>query len=152
MSSTLRFTQWLSVEWRSALLGSLTSVPITIGLNIIYQSDVTIAGGVVLFGAFIAGVLATRASARSELAGFRAGFLCALWILVVMAPALVQFVGEVGVNWLGSPIATALGWLLLLVFYATAMVLCGVVGSLCGRVGGWVTTVVTGRNIVTPDA
>jgi hypothetical protein len=152
MSSTLRSTRWLSAEWRAALLGSLASVSITIGLNIISQSDLTIAGGIILFGAFIAGVLATRTAARSDVAGFRAGLLCALWILVVMGPPLVRFAGAVGVNGLGSPIATALGWLLLLVFYATMMVFCGVVGSLCGRVGGWVTTVATGRNIVTPDA
>lgn len=152
MSSIGVSTRWLSTEWGSALLGSLTSVPITIGLNIIYQSDLTVAGGVVLFGAFIAGALATRASARSELAGFRAGLLCALWILLAAFPALVRFASEFGVNWLGSPLATVVGGLVLVVFYATAMVLCGVVGSLSGRVGGWVTTTVTGRHVATPDA
>jgi hypothetical protein len=152
MSSTLRSTRWFSAEWRAALLGSLASVPVTLGLTILYQSDVSITGGIVLFGAFIAGALATRASARSDVAGFRAGLLGALWVLLVTFPALVRFASEVGVDWLGSPIATVLGGLLFVVFYATAMVFCGVVGSLCGRVGGWVTATVTGRRVATPDA
>jgi len=109
MSSIGVSARWFSAEWRAALLGSLASVPITISLNIISQSNVTIAGGIVLFGAFMTGVLATRTSTRSELTGFRAGLLCALWILVVTSPPLVRFVGEIGVNWLGSPIATVLG-------------------------------------------
>jgi len=152
MSSILRSGRWFSAAWRAALLGSLASIPITLGLSVFTQSALTIAGGIALVGAFTAGALATRASVRSDVAGFRAGLLGAVWVLLVAFPTLVGFAGEFGVDWLGSPIATALGWLLLLVFYATTMVFCGAVGSLCGRVGGWVTTTVTGRNTVTPDA
>ncbi|WP_407661630.1 DUF5518 domain-containing protein [Haladaptatus caseinilyticus] len=70
--SSLRF---VPSTWRFALIGALASFPVTVFVNWLPNSKAEMAGGIMIFGAFIAGVLSRLRSTNPDVAGFRTGLL-----------------------------------------------------------------------------
>ncbi len=94
-----------------------------------------------IFGGFIAGVLAAIRLTDPEAAGFRAGVLAVLIGLFTPLAATIWSLTENAVIAWPSPfdivIVVALG--------AVALVLVPSFGLVCGRIGGWVASAVTTR-------
>jgi len=65
----------LPPAWRFALIGALASLPVIPILNRLPNSEATVGGGIMIIGAFIAGVLAAIRSLDPSAAGLRAGFI-----------------------------------------------------------------------------
>ena len=143
MNSPLRI-RTLSSAWRFALIGALASLPATIILNWLPNSEANLAGGIGIIGGFIAGFIAATRSAEPDAAGFRAGLLGG--IIGFLTP-IVTGVGIVIEN-------TAVAWpsLSRTVFLvgAGAVLLCiaPIFGLVCGRVGGWTATTIAERGSV----
>ena len=70
----------LPPAWNCALIGTVASLPAVLLLNWlpdwIGQADIT--AGIYIFGAFVAGVVATRRSSQPRAAGLRAGVIGAV--------------------------------------------------------------------------
>ncbi|WP_161991526.1 DUF5518 domain-containing protein [Natronorubrum aibiense] len=124
----------LPAAWRFALIGALASLPITAILNWLPNSEASIGGGIMIFGAFIAGAIATIRSSDPNAAGLRTGFIASIIALTI-------FVVTVG--------TTATWPLPRVVFFvfASGMIVCvaSLFGLGFGRVGGWVANTVVSR-------
>ncbi len=59
--------------WRFALVGALASLLVTVFVNWLPNSKADMAGGIMIFSAFIAEVLTGLRSTDPDAAGFRAG-------------------------------------------------------------------------------
>ncbi|QFU84579.1 hypothetical protein GCU68_18335 (plasmid) [Natronorubrum aibiense] len=133
MVSSLR-VHALPAAWRFALIGALASLPITAILNWLPNSEASIGGGIMIFGAFIAGAIATIRSSDPNAAGLRTGFIASIIALTI-------FVVTVG--------TTATWPLPRVVFFvfASGMIVCvaSLFGLGFGRVGGWVANTVVSR-------
>lgn len=132
MDSPLR-TRTIPSSWRFALIGALASLPVTVIVNWLPASETNIAGGIMIFGAFISGFIAETRSTEPDVAGFRAGFIAG--VMAVLIPLLAE---------VGTSIEnTTMAWLSPseMVFFvgASAVILClaPIFGLVCGRVGGW---------------
>lgn len=140
MTSPLR-VHTLPPPWRFALVGALASLPLTAVLARLPDSEATIGGGVMILGAFVAGVLAAIRSSDPGAAGLRAGFIGAVLGLLV-------FVVTAG---------TAATWSLprvLFWVFASGLVVCiaPLFGLGFGHFGGWVANVVASRWTTGADA
>jgi hypothetical protein len=130
----------LPAAWRFALVGAVASIPVAAVLNRLPNSEATVGGGIMIIGAFIAGVIAAIRSGDPDAAGLRAGFLGGVLAVLVFAVTVVSTAvrGTTAV-WPPSRV----------VFYALAsgLVLCvaPVFGLGFGRVGGWVVHTVAAR-------
>ena len=119
-------------SWRSALIGALASLPVAVLINRVPNSEATIGGGIMIVGAFIAGVIAANRSTDAAAAGARAGILGGV---VGVATFLVTVASDVlsgsSASW---PVSRV-------VFFGFASVLflfvAPVFGLVFGRVGGW---------------
>ncbi|MGM0591567.1 MAG: DUF5518 domain-containing protein [Halobacteriota archaeon] len=124
----------LPAAWRFALIGALASLPISVLVNRLPNSEATIGAGIMIVGAFIAGFIAAIRSANPDDAGLRAGFIGGVL-------AVLTFVVTVG--------KTAAWPLSRVVFFVFASgVILGVApifGLGCGRIGGWVANTVFSR-------
>jgi hypothetical protein len=118
--------------WRIAVLGTAASVPATVVLNWLPDSEATVGGGVMIVGAMIAGALAVGRSVDPDAAGLRAGFLGGI-------VAILTFVVT------GAPAATWSPSRLAFFGFAGGVVLCisPVFGTVSGRVGGRVASILT---------
>ncbi|MFC7028961.1 hypothetical protein ACFQJ5_17260 [Halomicroarcula sp. GCM10025324] len=118
-------TYTLSVAWRFAILGALVSLPLSVVVNWLPDSEATVGGGIMIIGAFIAGVIAAIR---------RAGFLGAV-------VGVVTFLFTVG--------TTTVWPLSRVVFFvfASGLVLCvaPIFGLVFGRVGGLIANAVSAR-------
>jgi len=126
-----------SSAWRFALIGALASLPVTALVNWLPDSEADIAGGIMIFGAFIAGVIAEGRSTRSSAAGLRAGLLGG--VIVTLTPVVTVE---------GRSIDTLMTWpspYSLVGLAAVSLVLAALFGVVFGRIGGWVATTVTTR-------
>ena len=130
----------LSTPWRSALIGAVTSLPVAAVLNRLPNSEATIGGSIMIFGAFIAGAIAAIGSTDPEAAGLRAGFLggvlaVLLFVMTVISSAVS---GTMGV-W---PLSRVVFWV-----FACGLFLCvaPIFGLGFGRVGGWLGNTVASR-------
>nr|WP_323171213.1 DUF5518 domain-containing protein [Natrialba sp. PRR66] len=124
----------LPAAWRFALIGALASLPVTAVLEWLPNSEATIGGGIMIIGAFIAGVVAALRSSDPSAAGLRAGFLGSTIELFV-------FIATEG---------TAAIWSLpRVVFFVfiSGLVVCASVlfGVGFGCVGGWMANTVVSR-------
>ncbi|PHQ45383.1 hypothetical protein DJ68_13145 [Halorubrum sp. C3] len=122
--------------WRAAVLGTIVSLPATVIINWLPNSEATAGGGAIIVGPMIAGAVAANRSVESSAAGLRAGFLG----------------GVVAVSGFLLTEATAVAWSLnTIVFFliAAGMLLClsPVFGLIFGRIGGWVATTVGGFGV-----
>lgn len=109
--------------WRIAILGTIASVPATVVVNWLPDSEATVGGGVMMIGAMIAGALAVSRSVDPSAAGFRAGILGGI-------VAILTFVGTE---------ALAVTWSLSrLVFFTIAGVGILCISPVFGLVSGWV--------------
>jgi hypothetical protein len=135
MSPSPLHTRSLPATWRFAILGALVSLPITVVVNWLPDSRATIGGGIMILGAFIAGVVAATRSTDSGAAGLRAGLIAAV-------VSVVTFVVTGG-----TTVAWPLSRVVFFVF-ASGLVLCvvPVFGLVCGRVGGWIVNTVASRS------
>lgn len=132
--------QTVPSAWRFALIGALASLPVVAILNRLPNSEATIGGGVVILGAFIAGVIAAVRLTDPAAAGLRAGFLggvlgvCSLIVTVVSTAT-----SGTAAAW---PLSRVVFWV-----FAIGLGLCvaSVFGLVCGRVGGWVVHTVVSR-------
>lgn len=120
--------------WRFALIGALASLPITATFHWLPNSEATVGGGIMIFGAFIAGVIATTRSSDPGAAGLRAGFIGALLELLI-------FIVTVGTT-VAWPLSRVVFWT-----FASGVVVCAAVlfGLGLGRIGGWVVNTVSVR-------
>lgn len=88
--------QTVPSAWRFALIGALASLPVAAIINLLPNSETTISGGVVIIGAFIAGVIAALRVTDPDAAGLRAGFLggvlevCSFIVTVVNTATVVR--------------------------------------------------------------
>lgn len=129
--------------WRFALVGALASLPVTALVNWLPDSDADVAGGIMIFGAFIAGAIATVRSSDPDDAGVRAGVLGG--VTAVLTP----------IGAADSPsVDTLIAWpspYRLVFLIVVALVLASLFGLVFGRIGGWVATTVTTRSTATPS-
>lgn len=109
--------------WRIAIFGTVASVPATVILNWLPDSEATVGGGVMIIGAMIAGALAVSRSVDPTAVGLRAGFLGGI-------VAILTFVVTKAPTATWSPSR--------LVFFAIAggAVLC--ISPVFGLISGWV--------------
>ncbi len=122
--------------WHVAILGTIAALPVTVVINWLPNSEVTVGGGVMLVGAIIAGAVAANRSVEPSAAGLRAGFLGGMIAISV-------FVLTEG---------TTVTWSLnTIVFFliACVMFLCisPVFGLISGRIGGWVANTVADSRV-----
>ncbi|WP_256391091.1 DUF5518 domain-containing protein [Natronoarchaeum rubrum] len=128
-------------SWRFALVGALASLPITAVLNRLPNSEATVGGGIMIFGAFIAGVVAAIRSSDPSAAGLRAGFTGAvLGVLIFLLTAGTT------VAW---PLPRVVFWI-----FAGGLVVCvaSLFGIGFGRAGGWMANTVASRWSADADA
>lgn len=133
MSSSLVRTHTLPPAWRYAVVGALASLPLAVVVNWFPASEANLAGGIMIFGAFIAGLVAATRSTEPDAAGFRTGLLAgAVGTLAPIAAAAGAAIENGVLAW---PTTAEM------VFFvgASAVILClaPVFGLMCGRVGGW---------------
>lgn len=109
--------------WRIAILGTIASVPATVVVNWLPNSEATVGGGAMMIGAMIAGALAVSRSVESSAAGLRAGILGGI-------VAILTFVGTeaLAVTWSPSR--------LMFFIIAGVGILC--ISPVFGLVSGWV--------------
>ncbi|QCC59000.1 DUF5518 domain-containing protein [Natrinema thermotolerans] len=131
----------LPPAWRFALIGSIASLPVIAVLNWLPNSEATIGGGIMIIGAFVAGVIAAIRSSDPGAAGLRAGIIGgALGLLVVIVTA-------------GTTATWSLQRVVFIVI-ASGLVVCvaPLFGLGSGRVGGWVANTVGSRRTTNADA
>ena len=128
----IRLSHLLSSSWRTATLGVLASLPATVLLNWLPNSEANVAGGVMIVGAAIAGALADGPD-ESAAAGARAGFIGGVIAVLVLAI-------EAGPTVLGP--TTQVPFLI----FSVAAVLCvsPLFGWVFGRLGGWIRERIAG--------
>jgi len=126
-------TPTLPPAWRFALIGAVASLPVAVVVNLLPNSEATIGGAFIIFGALIAGGIAATRSADPEAAGFRAGFLGGVvGVLGLIATVFRPALGGGAVAW---PSLFELGFII----FASGLTLglTPVIGLACGRIGGW---------------
>lgn len=69
------FHRSVPLVWRFEFIGALDSLPITVLVNWLPNSEANITGDIMIFGAFIGEVIATIRSTDPDAAGLRAGLL-----------------------------------------------------------------------------
>ncbi|MDS0294003.1 DUF5518 domain-containing protein [Halogeometricum luteum] len=111
--------------WRFALFGAIASLPVTALLNWLPNSEATIGGGIMIFGAFIAGTIAAIRSSDPGAAGLRTGFVAGLVGLVISMVTV------------GTAVRRPL---LGIVFCGLLLCVSSLFGLGFGRAGGWVAT------------
>jgi len=113
--------------WQVAILGTIASVPATIVINWLPNSEATVGGGVMIIGALIAGGLAGNRSIDPGAAGLCAGFLSGL--IAVSVFVLTE----------GTTVAWSLNTIVFFLI-AVVVILClsPVFGLIFGQIGGWV--------------
>ncbi len=126
--------------WRAAVLGTIVSLPATVIINWLPNSEATAGGGAIIVGPMIAGAVAANRSVESSAAGLRAGFLG----------------GVVAVSGFILTEAMAVAWSLnTIVFFliAAGILLClsPVFGLIFGRIGGWAANTVGGFGVDQPS-
>ena len=126
--------------WRATIIGTIAALPTTVIINWFPNSEVTIGGGVILFGSIIAGGIAANRSVKPSAAGLRGGIMGGVSAVAVFL--LLE--------------GTTLTWTLnLTVFFliAVVMLLCAslVFGMIFGRIGGWIANTVTGSKAAQPS-
>lgn len=135
MAPSLR-DRTLPTAWRFALIGALASLPVAAVLNWLPNSEATSGGGIMIIGAFIAGVVAAIRSTNPDAAGLRAGFLGGV---VAVLTLIVTVVNGTTAAW---PLSRVVFWV-----FASGLGLCvaSIFGLGCGHVGGWVANTVASR-------
>lgn len=116
----------VSPSWRAAAIGVLASLPATVLINWLPDSEVNVAGGAMIVGAAIAGTVADDRD-ESAAAGARAGFLGGVIAVLVLAV-------EAGATVLRP--TTQIPFLA----FSVAAILCvsPLFGWVFGHLGGWV--------------
>lgn len=125
----------LSPTWRYAIVGVLASLPATVVLNTLPNSQATVGGGAMIMGALIGGGLAATRSVDAGATGLRAGVLggvVGLFTFVVVV--------DISAAW---PLSRILFWV-----FAGVAFLCAasIFGLAFGRIGGWVANAVAPRS------
>lgn len=126
--------------WRFALIGALASLPVAAVINRLPNSEATIGGGIMIIGAFIAGVIAAIRATDPDAAGLRAGFLGGVLAVLTLIVTIVSTpASSTTAAW---PLSRVVFWV-----FAVGLVLCvaPVFGLVSGRVGGWVANTVASR-------
>ena len=126
--------------WRASVLGTVASLPATVIINWLPNSEATAGGGAIIIGPMIAGAIAAKRSVEPDAVGLRAGFLG----------------GIVAVSGFMLTEATSVAWSLnTTVFFliAVVMLLClsPVFGLIFGRIGGWAASSVGGFGVDQPS-
>ncbi|SFS34137.1 DUF5518 domain-containing protein [Halostagnicola kamekurae] len=133
MASPLR-VRTLPEIWRFAFIGAIASLPITVLVNWLPNSEATIGAGIMIFGAFIAGIIAATRASDPSAAGLRAGFIGGVFGLLI-------FLVTAGTTatWSRSSV--------IFFVFASGLVVCvaPLFGRGCGRVGGWVANTIASR-------
>jgi hypothetical protein len=117
--------------WQVAILGTIASLPATIVIDWLPNSEATVGGGVMIIGALISGGIAVNRSIEPSAAGLCAGFLGGL--IAVSVFVLTE----------GTTVAWSLNTIVFFLI-AVVVILClsPVFGLIFGRIGGWVTNTV----------
>ncbi|WP_416840447.1 DUF5518 domain-containing protein [Haloferax sp. DFSO52] len=141
MSPPLLRGRTLPVAWRFAIIGALASLPTTIAVDSLPDSKATIAGGIMIIGAFIGGTIAALRSADPGAAGFRSGVLAGGVAVLTLIVTVVSTVLS------GATVARPSLARVVFIVVAGGLVLCiaPIFGLVSGRVGGWVANTVFSR-------
>ncbi|RDI70286.1 DUF5518 domain-containing protein [Halopelagius longus] len=132
--------------WRFALVGALASLPVTVVLNRLPNSEADVTGGIMVVGAFVAGVAAASRSTDADAAGVRAGLLAgAVAVLTPVATAGGSAVGGTAIPFPPSRVA------IFAAMSAVALALSSIFGLVFGRIGGWVVTALATRRTADPS-
>ncbi|WP_254532730.1 DUF5518 domain-containing protein [Natrinema gelatinilyticum] len=145
--SSLR-VRTLPAAWRFAIIGALASLPATVVVNWLPDSEATIGGSIMIIGAFIAGVIAAIRSMDPGAAGLRTGVLAGVVAVLTLLVAVFSTVlSDATVTW---PSLSRVVFVVL----ASGLALCvaPIFGLVCGRVGGWMANTVTSRLTTGADA
>lgn len=139
MASSL-YVRTPPTAWRYALIGALASLPIIAILNQMPNSEASLGGGIMIFGAFVAGIIAALRSTDPDAAGIRAGFLGGvLGVLTLVVTVLRTAVSGAAGEWSLPRVVFFILASGLVLFVAP------IFGLGCGRVGGWVADTVASR-------
>lgn len=121
--------------WKYALIGGLTSVPLTFGLYWLSGMGSEFSMNMVFFGGVLAGYLAKRNSAQARSAGIRAGVIGGLPI-VVWALATLLGISDGSMMVWSAPLPEAV----FLIFVGLVLLgISAIAGVLGGILGGWLS-------------
>lgn len=130
----------LSRAWRPALVGALISLPVAAIINWLPNSEATIGGGVMIIGAFVAGVIAAIRSTDPAAAGLRAGLLGGVLAVLTFVVTVASTASRgTTTPW---PLSRVVFWTFAIGF---ALCVAPVFGLACGRVGGWAANTIISR-------
>lgn len=127
--------RYVSSTWKCALVGGITSIPLTVGLYWLSGIGDELSLNMVFVGGLIAGFLAkTRGTdANASAAGIRAGIVGAfpgLWFLVDVSEAATALSGPL---WFRTTAITLIAGTIVVVLFGLG----ALVGLLGAKVGGW---------------
>lgn len=114
-----------------SLLGTVAALPVTVIINWLPNSELTVGGGIMLVGATIAGALAAERSVAPSAAGLRTGFLGGIITVSV-------FILTEGTTVPLSLTASAFFLIAVVIFLCISPVF----GLISGRIGGCVANYV----------
>lgn len=125
--------------WHIAVLGVLAALPAGVVFNWLPHFEVDATGSIIVIGAVIAGSIAVIRSIDPGAAGIRTGLLGGILEILVFSfgDTLAYIMGSAGT--------------FIVVIFASGVLLVGLAafGWVFGRLGGWVTNVVTTRYLRT---
>ena len=130
-----------SPTWVFALIGVIASLPVIAILDLVPNAEATVGGGIMIIGAFIAGVVAKIRSEDPRAAGLRAGFVGGLVGL------LIFIVTAVSTATISLPVI-----IIFVLVSVLAVFLACLFGLVFGLAGGWVANTVDSRWMASKDA
>lgn len=133
--------------WTYAIVGGLVGAPLVVAHNLYSGLGSEFSVNALLIGGLVAGFLAKRASADPDRAAAGAGVLGGLPALAWLLPAMLTSASSFAAAWSFPPA----GPLLVVVFGATALLVCVFAGLLGGLLGKWLASLVAGRTATTAD-
>lgn len=125
--------------WQCAFIGALASVPLILLEGWLPGTEIDIGGGIMIFGAFIAGFIAVMRSAKPDAAGLRAGLLGGIVAILISIFSEASFaVKNTMITW-----PSASSTLVFIFFSVIILVLTPLFGLIFGLIGGRVVTTIT---------
>lgn len=130
-----------SETWKYAVIGGISSIPLTVGYYWLSGTGNDFSANMIFFGGLLAGYLAKKSGVDPVSAGFRAGVVGGLPAFIWILPQMVRTGTSFATAWSSSVAATVV-----MAFFGIAVVaIAAVPGALGGYVGSWLAKKVTGN-------